>query len=182
MHRFYLSLWISWVIRVVLCTLFIASSIAFVITSVIYIKQGLPDLSQEIVNALFDVWQFWFVISLNAALLIALFRSVKYLFNRPHAAYMMKLRSCPKEQESLYLEEIAYGNLVKVWRKWFMLLIWLVGSFMVIATIVSYIFSSSTALFSWLSIYILYFFILVAGYFSFIFLESRCKSVRIVKC
>ena len=182
MHRFYLSLWISWVIRVVLCTLFIASSVAFIITSVIYIKQGLPDLSHEIVNALFDVWQFWFVISLNIALLIALFRSVKYLFNRPHAAYMMKLKSCNKEKESNYLESIAYGNLVKVWRKWFMLLIWLVGSFMVLATVISYILSSYTALFSWFNIYILYFFILIAGYFSFIFLQSRCKSVRIVKC
>jgi len=182
MPRFYFLLWASWTIRVVLCSLFLAVLFALFLTLFIYVKQGLPSLDEKILDALLAVWRFWFAISLNIAVLIALFRSVKYLFNHPHAGYVLKLKKCFKEDSHEYLEVIGYGDLVKVWRKWFMLLIWLVGSLMVLALLFTSIFSSYETLFNWFSVYMLYVFILFAGYLSFIFLSNRCKSVRIVKC
>ncbi|WP_246153864.1 hypothetical protein [Sulfurimonas indica] len=165
-----------------MCSLFLAATFALLLTLFIYMKQGFPPVDEEIMGALFDVWKFWFAIALNMAVLIALFRSVKYLFNHPHAGYVLKLKKCFKEDSHEYLEVIGYGDLVKVWRKWFMLLIWLVGSLMVLALLFTYIFSFYESLFDWFNIYVLYAFILLAGYLSFIFLGSRCKSVRIVKC
>jgi hypothetical protein len=182
MSRFYRSLWLFWALRVLLCTLFSATLLALLVTFFIYIMQGLPSLDAKILQALLDVWKFWFAILLNIALLLALFRSVKYLFNHPHAGYMLKLKGCQKEQGGEYIEVVGYGDLVKVWRKWFMLLIWLVGSLMVLALGITYLFTPYESLFSWFNIYVLYFFIFIAGYLSFIFLSNRCKNIRIVKC
>ncbi len=184
MQKFYLKLWFFWALRVIFCSLFLAAVFALLITLVIYVKQGVPSFSAEIRAALLDVFLFWFFIALNLAVLIALFRSVKYLFNRCHAGHMLRLKKCSKEKdaEEGYLEFIGYGDLVKVWRKWFMLLIWIVGSFMVLALIITYIFTPYEALFDWFNIYVLYAFILAGGYFSFIFMAARCKSIRIVKC
>jgi len=182
MSKFYLSLWFFWAMRVILCTLFLATIFALLLTSFIYIKQGLPSFDSKIMTALLEVWKFWFAIFLNIAVLVALFRSVKYLFNHPHAGYILKLKECQKEQGEEYIEVVGYGDLVKVWRKWFMLLIWLVGSLMVLALGLTYLFTPYESLFSWFNIYVLYFFILIAGYLSFIFLSNRCKNIRIVKC
>jgi len=184
MQKFYLKLWFFWALRVILCSLFLAAVFALLITLVIYLKQGVPSFSVEIRAALLDVFGFWFFIALNLAVLIALFRSVKYLFNHCHAGHMLRLKKCSKAkgEEEDYLEFIGYGDLVKVWRKWFMLLIWIVGSLMVLALIITYIFTPYEALFDWFNIYVLYVFILAGGYFSFIFMAARCKSIRIVKC
>jgi len=182
MRSFYFSLWFFWLVRVVLCTLFIAALISGVATLVIYIRQGMLPLNDEVLAALYDIWHFWFVISLNIALLIALFRSVKYLFNRCYGGYVLKLKVCQKEANRAFIETIGYGDLVKVWRKWFMLLIWLVAAEIVFAVTLSYLLSSSVSLFDWFSIYMLYFFIAVAAYFSFVFLSARCKALKVVKC
>jgi len=182
MRSFYFFLWFFWLVRVVLCTLFIAALISGVATLVIYIRQGILPLNDEVLSALYDIWHFWFVISLNIALLIALFRSVKYLFNRCYGGYMLKLKVCQKEANKAFIKTIGYGDLVKVWRKWFMLLIWLVAAEIVFAVALSYLLSSSVSLFDWFSIYMLYFFIAVAAYFSFVFLSARCKALKVVKC
>jgi len=184
MQKFYFELWLYWALRVVLCSVFLAALFALLITVALYIKQGMPSLSGDVQGALLELFRFWFFLALNVAVLLALFRSVKYLFNRCHAGHMLKLKKCSQEKnvEEAYLEFIGYGDLVKVWRKWFMLLIWIVGSFMVLALVVTYIFTPYEALFDWFNIYILYAFILVGGYFSFIFMAARCKSMRIVKC
>ena len=182
MSRFYFSLWLFWLFRVVLCTLFIAILISAAATLFIYMKQGMLPLHDEVLAALYDIWHFWFIISLNIALLIALFRSVKYLFNRCHGGYMLKLKVCQKIEKAEFIEIIGYGDLVKVWRRWFMLLIWLVAAEIIFSVAVSYLLSSSMSLFDWFSIYILYLFIAVGAYFSFIFLSSRCKAIKVVKC
>jgi len=184
MQRFYFELWLYWAVRAVLCSLFFAAVFAFLITVALYMKQGMPSLSEDVQGALLELFRFWFFLSLNIAILLALFRSVKYLFNRCHAGHMLKLKACSKQepQSEGYVENIGYGNLLKVWRKWFMLLIWIVGSFMVFALIITYIFTSYEALFDWFNIFILYAFILAGGYLSFIFMAARCKSMRIVKC
>jgi len=182
MSRFYFFLWLFWLLRVTLCTLASAGLFAFIITLSIYMKQGLVSLDSTVVSALLDIWNFWFTISLNIGLLFALFRSVKYLFNRCYGGFVLKLNRCIKENTSGFIEEIGYGDLIKVWRKWFMILIWLVGSLMVISLGLTYLFTSYSSLFDWFNIYILYLFIAIGGYISFIVMAGRCKSVRIIKC
>jgi hypothetical protein len=182
MRKFYLLLWLFWALRVVVCTLVLSLFFASVLTLFIYVKQGMIAIESEVLTALWEVWKFWFVLFLNISLLIALFRSVKYLFNRCRAGYMLKLKACEKDESSGYIEIVGYGDLVKVWRKWFMLLIWIVGSMMVFAFIITNLFSTYATLFEWFSIYLLYLFIFVAGYLSFVFLPGRCKMLRIVSC
>jgi membrane protein YdbS with pleckstrin-like domain len=71
---------------------------------------------------------------------------------------------------------------VKVWRRWFMLNIWLVGGFMIIAVIFTYIFTNYDEIFEWFSIYWLCAFIFLSVYISFILLGARCKQVKVSKC
>lgn len=170
MKKFYFYLWFFWALRVTLCSIVTAAVLAFIITIILYIKQGFVSLDQEVLEALYSIFSFWFMITLNIAVLFALFRSVKYIFNRCYDGYSFKLLSCPKEKR--YIEVIGYGDLVKFWRKWFMLLIWLSAAFMIIDFVV----------FDYYNIYVLYSVILLSGYFSFMFIGARCKQVRIVKC
>ena len=182
MSRFYFLLWLKWALRLTLCSIAFASIFSIVVTILIYISQGMPTHSSEVYSALVQVFVFWFVILWNFTLLIALFRSLKYIFNSCHSGYKLQLLSCPKEGESVVLDFIGYGDLVKVWRKWFMLIIWLVGAQMIVELIFTELFTSYSGIFEWFNIYILYAFVLVAGYFSFMLFGSRCKRVKIVKC
>ncbi|MEN8304202.1 MAG: hypothetical protein ABFQ64_09035 [Campylobacterota bacterium] len=182
MSRFYFSLWLRWATRLTLCSIAFASILSIFVTIFIYISQGMPTHSSEVYAALAQVFVFWFVVLWNFTLLIALFRSLKYIFNSCHSGYKLQLLSCSKEGESEVIDFIGYGDLLKVWRKWFMLIIWLVGAQMIFALILTKLFSSYDSIFEWFNIYILYAFILVGGYFSFILLISRCKKVKIVKC
>jgi hypothetical protein len=143
-------------------------------------KQGFPPLEPAVKAALFSIWKFWFAVMLNFTLLIALFRSIKFIFNHPYGSYVLRLQSCKNSAE--YIDPLGYGDLVKVWRKWLLLLIWIVGSFMILSLLFTWIFTSFNSLFDWFGIWLLYGFILIAGFFSFILLGSRCKAVRIVKC
>lgn len=170
MKRFYFTLWLFWVFRVIVESLLAATLLSFVITAVLYAKQGFITIEKEVLEALLELFKFWFMISMNVAVLFSLFRSVKYIFNRCFSGYSFKLLSCPNKQE--FVEVIGYGDLVKFWRKWFMLLIWLSAAFMIIDFI----------LFNYYNIYVLYGAILLSGYFSFIFIGVRCKQIRIVKC
>ncbi len=182
MSKFYFSLWLQWVFRLTLCSIAFASILSLFVTIFIYIAQGMPTYSSEVYSALVQVFTFWFVILWNFTLLIALFRSLKYVFNSCHSGYKLQLLSCLKETKREVLDCIGYGDLLKVWRKWFMLMIWLVGAQMIFALIFTKLFTSYDGIFEWFNIYILYTFVLVAGYFSFILLGSRCKRVEIVKC
>jgi len=145
-------------------------------------KQDLPKLTDEVLLALGDLFYFWFGILWSLTLLIALFRSVKYIFNSCENGYSFKLLKCPKKSISDSIEVVGYGDLVRVWRKWFMLLIWLVGSEMVLSLVFTYIFTNLTSLFEWFNIYVLFIFILFGGYLSFILLGARASEIRIVKC
>ena len=174
MTKFYLSLWWSWALRVTLCSLFFSGLASFLVTLVVYFSHGMQSVDSTLLLALLDIFVFWFMILWNVALLLALFRSLKYIFNTCHSKYKLELYTCQKEK----IEKVAYGDLVKLWRKWLMTMIWLVGVQMVFMVIISYVFSLS----HWFSIYLIYAFVLSAGYFSFVLLSSRCKQVRIAKC
>ena len=182
MRRFYLTLWGAWVLRVLFCTLVSALVMAFVITLVIYVKQGFVALDDKVLKALFEIGKFWFSITLNLALLFALFRSVKYLFNHCYAGYMLKLKTCTKEESLEFIESVGYGDLVKIWRKWFMTLIWLTGALMVLALVFTHLFTHYESLFSWFSVTTLYLFIALSGYFSIVLIVAKMKTIKVVKC
>lgn len=119
------------------------------------------------INALFDVYKFYFSIVFSISFLVILFRSIKYIFNKCIYGYELKLLSCNKED---VIENIGYGDLVRVWRKWFMLLIWLVAICMIVT------------MFNFFNIYALYIFVLLSGYVSFIIMSARCKKVKVIRC
>jgi len=167
MNRFYFFLWFNWAKSLTLYTLGISGVISMFITLVIYVMLGFRNLQTNVLSALVDVFSFYFTIVFSLVLLLMLFRSIKQVFNHCINGYELKLLQCGTTNT---IDEIGYGDLVKVWRKWFMLLIWLVAIFMIIT------------LFSFFNIYALFGFILIAGYLSFIILIARCKQVRVVKC
>lgn len=179
MAKFYLLIWIKWVIRLTLCTLVLAFGFTFLITAFLYINQGMPALSDEVISALMDLFKFWFPVVMSFTLLIALFRSIKFIFKCCYNGYKLELFSCDGKE---VLEYIGYGDLVKVWRRWFMIIIWLVGAQMVLALAFTNLFTSYSGVFEWFSIYWLFGFLLMAGYLSFILLGSRCKQVKVMKC
>ena len=179
MSRFYFFLWLKWAVRLTLCSTVLAYLFALVITLFTYFNQGMPELSSEVMKALFDILIFWFPIFWSFTLLISMFRSLKYIFNSCISGYELKLLECGSSQE---IEIIGYGDLVKVWRKWFMLIIWLVGALMIFALAFTYVFTSYSGVFEWFNIYWLFSFVLISGYLSFILLVARCKRVKVVKC
>lgn len=183
MSRFYLLLWVQWSIRLTVTSILSAAFIAALITLYIYVEQGMRALDHEVYRALYAIWQFWFTLSWSFTLLLSLFLGLKHIFNVCTSGYKLTLLSCPdKDKISSVIETIGYGDLVKVWRKWLMLLIWLVGAQMILAVAVTTIVGSYSSIFEWFSIYILYGFILIAGYFSFMILSVRCKKVKVAKC
>jgi hypothetical protein len=180
--KFYISLWWNWAWRLTVSTLAYTSLFSGLITLILYLKEGIKPFNIELVEALVIIFEFWFLVFFCIALLLSLFQGLKHIFNHCHHAYSLELLSCPQEAKMQKIEIIGYGDLVKVWRKWFILLIWLVGTQMVLAVIFSTLLSDTNSLVGWFNIYSLYGFILVAGYFSFILLVARCKKVRIAKC
>ena len=72
--------------------------------------------------------------------------------------------------------------MVRVWRKWFMLIIWMSAAQMVLALAFTYMFSDYESVFEWFNITWLFAFILLAGYGSFGILANRCKRVKIKQC
>ncbi len=179
MGRFYLFLWLCWALRVTLSSTALALFISLLITAFIYFKQGTPSLSLEVYQALGNIVKFWFPILWSITLLLSLFRSLKYIFNTCTAGYKLELLTCSLSEK---IEYIGYGDLLKVWRKWFMLIIWIVGVEMIFSLAFTYIFTNFKGVFEWFDIYWLFAFILSAGYFSFILLSNRCKRVKVVKC
>jgi len=179
MSKFYTILWFKWALRVTLCSLFLALFLSLLITTLTYFMQGSASLNAEVFSALKSIVLFWFPLLWSFTLLVALFRSTKYIFNNCCGGYQLKLLSCELKEE---LEVIGYGDLLKVWRKWFMLIIWLVGAQMVVVTTLSKLFTTLGGVFEWFNIFWLFGFVLVAGYFSFMLLGNRCKRVKVSRC
>ena len=177
MIRFYTSLWISWVLRVSIESLFFSLLFSFLITFIIYIKKSFPPLDDEVLKALWTVFVFWFPISWSLSLLLALFRSLKYIFTCKNG-YSYKLYSCDKKE----IKEIGYGDLVSVWRKWFMLIIWMVAGIVLVLSMFFKLFFDFSSVFDWFNIWVLFIMVLVSGFFSFIFLPARCQKVKVLRC
>ena len=180
MSRFYFQIWIFWALRVLAFTLGFSLLFALLITLFLYMRQGMPDFSVEIKGAIEELFSFWFVVSLNFTLLLALFLSIKPIFNRCANGYKFMLAQCEKQHS--FIENVGYGDLLKVWRKWFMLLIWIIAAIMILSLGFTYLLSASTSLFSWFGFKVLFLYVLIAGYPSFVILAARCKKIRVRKC
>jgi len=143
--KFYLYLWAGWALRLTFSSISSALFLATILSGYLYIAQGMPPITDELKKALFDITKFWFLIFWTLTLLLFLFRTLKSVFNSCFNHYKLQLLTCPDEGVSKVIEEVGYGDLVKVWRKWFMLIIWLVGAQMVLALIATYLFTTDTA-------------------------------------
>jgi hypothetical protein len=141
--------------------------------------QGAVKLDTQSLKALKDIFLFWFPLIWSFTILISLFRAIKFIFNKQLNGYAFKLLRC---QTKSVIEDISYADLVKPFRKWLMLMIWLVGSLMIVSLISTNLFSGYDSVFEWFNIYYLYFFILISGYFSFVLIAGRCKNIRVVRC
>lgn len=179
MSKFYFLLWSFWAFRLTIESVLLALFFSIIISLSLYLVQGMNALSSEILQALFDITLFWFPILWSMTLLLTLFRSLKYIFNRCINHFKLELLRCNLDG---VIEIIGYGDLVKVWRKWFMLIIWLVAGEMIIALSFTHMFTSYASVFEWFNIYYLYLFVLSSGYASFIVLTNKCKRVKLVKC
>jgi len=182
MLKFYFYLWFNWSIRLTLTTLLYSIVFASIVTFYIYFKQGFPAFNDEVNNALLSIWQFWFLTLGNVALLVALFSGMKYIFNHCYNGYSLELYSCEDIKVREKIEDVGYGDLVKVWRKWFMLIIWLTGVQMIFSLAISTIIGIHESVFVWFNSLILYGFILISGYFSFIILSAKSKKIRLSIC
>ena len=179
MRSFYFRLWLVWAVRVTLESLVFGAAMALLIAFAIYLKKGMPALDAEVGQALWHIFVFWFSLAWSAALLLSLFRSLKYLFNRCFGGYKLQLLSCDAKEE---IEPVGYGDLVRVWRRWLMLLIWSSAVFIMMISLLMHFVFGFTELFSWLSIYVLYGIVMISGYTSLVLLMARCKKTRIVRC
>jgi len=179
MSKFYLLLWFKWALRLTTESILLATFFSIVISFILYIMQGMIALNNEVLKALFEIMVFCFPIVWSLTLLLSLFRALKHIFNHCIAGYKLELLTCMLDG---VIVTIGYGDLVKVWRRWFMLLIWLIAGHMIFALSFTYFFSVYESVFDWFSIYWLYLFVLSSGYISFVLLANRCKRVKVVKC
>ncbi|MEA1982549.1 MAG: hypothetical protein U9N39_03300 [Campylobacterota bacterium] len=182
MSRFYLFVWLEWLLRLTLSSVVFAGLVSAFITLVLYMAQGVQNLNSEVYMALLSLFKFWFAPLWGIGVLVALFRGTKDIFNRCKDGYKLVLYSCAKEENREMIEVVGLGDIVKVWRKLFMLIIWLVAAQMIVVVAFTKMFTSFENLFEWFDVYVLYGFIAIAGYFSLIILGSKCKQVKIIKC
>lgn len=182
MFKFYLYLWFFWVLRMFLVSITLSAFLSFFITSYFYLTEGLPALESEILTALFKIFTFWFLLLLNLTILIALFINTKYLFNNCINRLCLRLQGCKKEDEGVFLQSMSAWDLVKVWRKLLLLIVWISAIFVLLSFFIFYFLSSEGSFFEWLSVYHLYGYILISGFFAFTLLGSRCKDVSLRLC
>ena len=176
MSRFWIRLWLVWVVRFTVESIVLASILSLTVTAVIYIGKGMISIDRDVLKALFDLFRFWFVILWSLTLLVSLFRSIKHLFNHCYNGYVLKLLTCDGAE---VIETIGYGDISKVFRKWMMAMIWSVSALMILSFSVSYLFLNS---YNWYNIYVLYIFIVISGGVTIPLMGSRCKRVKLSKC
>lgn len=179
MFKFYFLLWVRWAFWVTLYSCASAAILALFLSVATYFYQGSPQINTAILEALGSVFYFWFGVAWSVTILGMLFFRLKTIFNACIGGYRLRLLCCESGEP---LEAVEDGNIVKVWRKWFMLLLWLVAAFSLLWALLFFLFFEKEGAFGWFNIYTLYGLILIAGYVSFLLLGSRCKKVRIQRC
>jgi len=179
MFKFYFLLWVRWAFWVSLYSVLGAAVLALLASVATYFYQGALQMHEAIAEALLDVFLFWFGVAWSVTILGTLFLRLKTIFNTCIGGYRLRLLGC---QSGEPLEALGHGDIVKVWRKWFMLLLWLVAALSLLLALLFAVFFTEEGVFGWFNIYMLYGLILLAGYLSFMLLGSRCKKVRTQRC
>lgn len=176
MRKFWFYIWSRWVLFLTLESVAVAAVLALVVTFVTYYLKGAVKLDTEVTKALFELFRFWFALLWSVTLLISNFRSLKILFNRCHNGYVFKLFTCKGDE---IIENIGYGDLVKVFRKWLMAMIWFVAALLVVTFFInSFVFHKE----GWYTIYLLYVYILLSGGLNIALIGYRCKRVKVMRC
>jgi len=179
MRKFWFWLWFRWALWVSIFTFVSAGVSDLLLTVVIYLLKGAPDLDSVMIDALFDIWKFWFVIILSVTLLLGIFLSMKRIFNVCYEHHKLQLLTCKDAQ---VIDIVLLGDTLKVWRRWLMILIWGISVEVLIVSVVRYIAGFSSGFWEWFSIEWLYLFMLIASLVSMPMLLLRCKRIRVVRC
>jgi hypothetical protein len=174
--KFWFKIWFFWALRFSLESVVFAAIFSSLISSAIYFLKGMPPLENDVVQALWKIFYFWFTIFWSVTLLLSLFRSVKYFFNHCYDGYVLKLFTC-KGDEAIQI--VGYADLSRLFRKWMISMMWSVSALMVLTSVGSYF---NFASYGWYDIYVLYLFILISGAITIPLIERRCKQVRLQIC
>ena len=179
MGRFYLRLWLAWVVRVSVESVAVAGVVTLVVVLFFYVHKGLAPIDAQVQEALWQLFVFWFWIVWSVTFLLSLFRSVKYFFGRCYNGYLLRLLSCDLKES---IESIGYGDLLKVWRRWFMLLIWIVSVFVLVGSAIGRFLFFKESLFAWFGLGWLYLFVMGSGFFAIVLSISLCKRIKVERC
>jgi hypothetical protein len=109
MSKFYFLIWLRWFARVSTCSVLLAYLFSILITVGSYLSSSQPELNAEVFNALKNILEFWFPIVWSLTLLLALFRSLKYVFNVCANGYKFELLTCKGDE---VIKVVGYGDLV----------------------------------------------------------------------
>jgi len=179
MGKFSLFLWLFWVKNITLKSFLYGAVFAFVLTIFFYIFYGMPSLSEDILHALYEVFSWSFAFTWSISFLLFLFREFLSVFERCIVGYKLQVLDCQTKEP---LVAIGYGDIVKIWRRWFFVLIWLVASCFILLSVFLYLLGSAQSFREIFSIYLLYVFVMFSGYISFLFLIYRCKKTKVQRC
>ncbi len=179
MIRFYLRLWLFWFFQVSALSLGAAALADAVVTAALYVYRGAPPLNASVAEALWEIAGFWFGILWSLTLLWALFISVRRIMERCYAHRKFILLTCKGDER---ITPVGHGDIVTLWRRWMMLLIWLVAAQMILMTGIRMVFGFETALDTWFDSYWLYGALMIAGGISLPLLGTRCKRIRVSQC
>lgn len=184
MLRFYTYLWLFWLYKISRLVLLSAFVLAFLVTLVLFFMQGAPTLTPEILQALLDIYFFWFSILLQLSFVFGIFLSASSLLGRCFGGYEMRLRLCQEaNHDEQKREKELRKTLHRVSRKLLFLIVWISATIMVLLFIPLYLFGGcSDGFFSCFHIYLLDAIIIISGFFAISLLALRCKNLELVKC
>lgn len=178
MRRFWLGLWAYWAMWSTLFSVLSALIIAFAITLGLYLLKGAPALDGTVWSALFEIARFWFALLWSFTLLLALFLVVRRLFYRCIDHRRLMLHACDGSEVMM---KAGTGDVIKVWRKWLMAMIWATAAEIIIVIAMRHL-AGFGDLLSWFSVYWLYLFVLIAGLITLPLMQARCRLVKVGRC
>ena len=179
MRRFWVGLWWRWALWVTLISLLWAAGASVLLTFGLYLYKGMPPLEKGVVTALGDIARFGFPVFWCFAFLAAFFRSVRRLFGHCIDHFRLTLLSCDGETR---IENPGSADTVRVWRKWFFVIIWAVAAEVIVAALLHFPFASGGGAMGWFSLYWLYLFVLLAALATLPLMGARCPFVKVERC
>ncbi len=178
MIRFYFLLWLHWVGVLLLQSIGSAFLLTLIFVAWIYFSKDVA-LNKDVIDALVSLFSFWFWVIWSATFVASLFFAFKSFFNHCYAGYVLKVIDC---NSHVALEHIGYSDLIQIWRKWLMLLIWITAFFIIVLSILLYALFEIQTLFSWLNLTIMIVLAICSAFFALFFLRFRTQKIRVERC